>query len=196
MQHLASDVYKQAGTICWTTEEYLASEHGKANPHVGLFEIHPHPNPTQKAFWWPDSPLTSVKRPLAGLKVLDITRVIAALAITCGLAEMGVSVMRVTAPHLTDFSSLHCDLNWGRWNCCLDFRKEEDKAKMRDLVLEVDVVVSEYRPGVLDKWDFGQEDVLRSVRGWRGVLYMLGGIAMGRMVHGQVGAGGSRSVMR
>ncbi|CZR63570.1 related to acyl-CoA transferases/carnitine dehydratase [Phialocephala subalpina] len=172
MQRLASDVHKQAGTICWSKEEYLSSEHGKANAHVGLFEIHPHPNAAQKAGWWTGSPLTSVKRPLAGLKVLDITRVIAAPAIGRGLAEMGASVMRVTAPHLCDYSSLHCDLNWGKWNTCLDFRKEEDREKMRKLVLEADVVISGYRPGVLDKWGFGQEDILKLCDGReRGVIY-------------------------
>jgi hypothetical protein len=172
MQRLASDVYKQAGTICWTKEEFLASEHYKANAHVGLFEIHPKPNPTQKAGWWADSPLTSAKRPLAGLKVLDITRVIAAPAIGRGLAEMGASVMRVTAPHLVDYSSLHCDLNWGKWNTFLDFRQEEDREKMKALVLEADVVISGYRPGVLDKWGFGQEDILKLCEGReRGIIY-------------------------
>jgi hypothetical protein len=172
MQTLATDVHRQAGTICWSKEEYLESEHGKANSHVGLFEIHSHPNMNQKAGWWTPSPLTGVKRPLAGLKVLDITRVIAAPAIGRGLAEMGASVMRVTAPHLVDYSALHCDLNWGKWNCFLDFRKDEDRKQMRQLVLEADIVISGYRPGVLDKWGFGQEDILKICEGReRGVIY-------------------------
>ncbi|KUJ08286.1 alpha-methylacyl-CoA racemase [Mollisia scopiformis] len=172
MQRLASDVYKQAGTICWTKEEYLNSEHGKANAHVGLYEIHSHPNPAQRSGWWTDAPLTGIKRPLAGLKVLDITRVIAAPAIGRGLAEIGASVMRVTAPHLVDYSSLHCDLNWGKWNTFLDFRKEEDREKMRKFVLEADVVISGYRPGVLDKWGFGLEGILKICEGrGRGVVY-------------------------
>jgi len=172
MQRLASDVYKQAGTICWTPEEFVASEHGKANAHVQLFDLHSHPDASQPPSWWPEAPETSARRPLAGLKVLDITRVIAAPAITRGLAEMGASVMRVTAPHLADFSSLHCDLNWGKWNTCLDFRKEEDRAKLRELILEADVVVEGYRPGVLDKWGLGQEGVLKICKDrGRGVIY-------------------------
>jgi hypothetical protein len=173
MQRLASDVYKQAGTICWTKEEYAASEHGKANAHVGLWELHSHPNSNQNPGWWPESALTGVKRPLAGLKVLDITRVIAAPSITRGLAEMGASVMRVTAPHLVDFSSLHCDLNWGKWNTCLDLRKPEDREKMRKLILDADVVVEGYRPGVLDKWGLGKDNVLKICEGRnRGVIYV------------------------
>jgi hypothetical protein len=160
MQQRASERYKQAGTICWTTDEFRKSEHGKANAHVGLFEIHTHANSNQKPCWWPDSPQSSARRPLAGLKIVDLTRIIAAPAISRGLAELGASVMRVTAPHLTDMSVLHVDLNWGKWNCSLDFRVEEDRAALRALIMEADVVVSGYRPGVLDKWGFSYKDIL------------------------------------
>jgi hypothetical protein len=160
MQRLASDVYKQAGTICWTTEEFKNSEHGKANAHVGLYEIHDIKNEKQPACWWPDSAETSAQRPLAGLKVIDLTRVIAAPAATRGLAELGASVMRVTAEHITDLSSLHVDLNWGKWNAHLDFRKEEDCEKLRALVRDADVVVQGYRPSVLDKYGFSPEGLL------------------------------------
>jgi hypothetical protein len=175
MQTIASDKYKQAGTICWTTEEFKQSEHGKANAHVGLFEIREHASTasSQGPSWWPDSPHTSASRPLAGLKVLDITRVIAAPAITRGLAELGASVMRVTAPHLVDYSSLHCDLNWGKWNSHLDFRKDEDRATLRELIKDADVVVTAYRPHVLDKWGFGEKDILEMCKDReRGVVYV------------------------
>ncbi|KNG51911.1 CoA-transferase family iii [Stemphylium lycopersici] len=160
MQRLASDEYKQAGTICWTTEEFKKSEHGKANAHVGLYEVHEIKNEKQPACWWPDSPKTSAKRPLAGLKVVDLTRVIAAPALTRGLAELGASVMRITAEHITDMSTLHIDLNWGKWNAHLDFRKEEGREKLRALVRDADVVVQGYRPGVLDKYGFSAEGLL------------------------------------
>jgi hypothetical protein len=173
MQRLASDVYKQAGTICWTAEEFQASEHYKANAHVGLYEVHEHKSPTQPPCWWQDAPHTSAKRPLGGLKVVDITRVIAAPAITRGLAELGASVMRVTAPHLADYSVLHCDLNWGKWNCSLDFCKDKDCEKLRALISDADVVVTAYRPYVLDKWGFGEEDILKLCSNRkRGVVYV------------------------
>ncbi|KAF2713518.1 CoA-transferase family III [Pleomassaria siparia CBS 279.74] len=160
IQKLASDVYKQAGTICWTTEEFKNSEHGKANAHVGLFEIHDVKNEKQPPCWWPESPETSVQRPLAGLKVVDLTRVIAAPAVTRGLAELGASVMRVTASHITDMSILHCDLSWGKWSSHLDFRQQDDREKLRALVREADVVVQGYRPGVLDKYGFSLDGLL------------------------------------
>lgn len=161
MQRLASDVYKQAGTICWTTNEFKASEHGKANAHVGLYEIQDIENKSQPACWWPSSPQTSAQRPLAGLKVLDLTRIIAAPAMTRGLAELGASVMRVTSDKITDMSTLHLDLNWGKWNSHLDFRNEDDRAKLRELVRDADVVVQGYRPDVLNKYGFGMDDLLQ-----------------------------------
>jgi hypothetical protein len=160
MQRLASDVYKQAGTICWTTEEFKASEHGKANAHVGLYEIHDVPNTKQPACWWPESAETSSRRPLAGLKVVDLTRIIAAPAMTRGLAELGASVMRVTASHITDMSNLHIDLGWGKWSSHLDFRNPSDVEKLRTLIMEADVVVQGYRPDILNKYGLGMDALL------------------------------------
>lgn len=172
MEHRASEIYGQAGTICWSPEEYLASEHGRANSKVGLYEIHQHINATQVPCWWPSSPETSAKRPLAGLKVVDLTRVIAGPSITRSLAEMGASVMRVVAPHVADLSIVHPDLNWGKWNCFLDLRKEGDREKLRELIFDADVVVSGYRPGVLGKWGFSHDDILNiTKRRKRGLIY-------------------------
>lgn len=164
MQHRASDVYKQAGVIAETVESFRASEHGQANAHVGLFEIYPAPNPAQKPSWWPSTPQTSAARPLAGLKVVDLTRVIAAPAVTRGLAELGASVMRVTSPNLVDYSALHIDLSWGKWQCSLDLKTDEGREKLGALIQEADVVVQGYRPGVLDKYGFGQEGILELVK--------------------------------
>jgi hypothetical protein len=173
LQHTTSDVYKQAGTIAWSREEYQASDHYKANAHVGLYEVRRHQSSTQPPCWWPEAPHTSAERPLGGLKVVDICRVIAAPAITRGLAELGASVMRVTAPHLPDYDNLHCDLNWGKWNCSLDFRKEDDRERLRDLIRDADVVVTGYRPHCLDKWGFGEEDILKLCKDRdRGVIYV------------------------
>lgn len=164
MQRLASDSFKQAGTICWKPAEFQASEHGKANAHISLYDIHAVPSPTQPPTWWPSSPQTSPARPLAGLKVVDLTRVIAAPALTRGLAELGASVMRVTAPHLVDMSNLHVDMNWGKWNTHLDFRNAADRETLRQLVRDADVVVQGYRPGVLDKYGFSPEGLLELTR--------------------------------
>ncbi|KAK3701816.1 hypothetical protein LTR37_015238 [Vermiconidia calcicola] len=160
LQKQTSDKYHQSGTICYSVDEFNRSDHGQANRNVGLWEIYDKSNSSQPASWWPEIPETSHHRPLAGLKVVDLTRVIAAPAVTRGLAELGASVMRCTAPHLPDVSALHPDLNWGKWNCSLDLRRQEDRDKLRALIMDADVVVQGYRPGVLDKYGFGQQDVI------------------------------------
>lgn len=172
LQHLASVQTKQAGTIAWSIDEFRESEHGKANAHVGLWETHHHANPAQKPTWWTSSPQTSPSRPLAGLKVVDMTRIIAAPAVTRGLAELGASIMRITAPHLQDMGSLHPDLGWGKWNCSLDFRNAEDLAKAKELILGADIVVSGYRPSVLDKYGLGETGILELTKGReKGIIF-------------------------
>ena len=170
---IAIDKSFQAGTICWTKQEYAESEHGKANAHVGLFEIHAVQNAAQLPGWWTDTHLTSPNRPLAGLKVVDLSRVIAAPVITRGLAELGASVMRITASHVCDISNLHPDLNLGKWNAFLDMRSETDRRKLKDLILGADVVVQGYRPGVFDKYGFSQADILGMCKTReRGIIYV------------------------
>jgi len=172
IQDIATNQYKQAGTIAYSTEEYKASEHGKDNEHIGLFEIRHQTYPAQKPSWWPDSPLTSAKRPLAGLKVVELTRVIAGPAVGRGLAELGASVMRITSKTVTDMSILHIDLNHGKWNADLNLREEADREKLRELVRDADVFLQGYRPHVLDKYGFGEEGVLDLVKDReRGIIY-------------------------
>jgi crotonobetainyl-CoA:carnitine CoA-transferase CaiB-like acyl-CoA transferase len=164
---------RQAATICLSASEYKASEQAKAIADVGLYKLNHHASAAQAPSWWPSTPDTGPARPLAGLKVLDLTRVIASPTITRGLAELGASVMRVTAPHLPDYSGLLPDLNWGKWNCSLDFRVEEDRQRLQALLKAADVVVNGYRPGVLDKYGLGFVDVQKigDERG-RGFIYV------------------------
>ncbi|KAI8951062.1 CoA-transferase family III domain-containing protein [Xylaria longipes] len=173
IDELMNEQYKQAGTIAWTSEEYFASEHGQANGHVGLYELSK--TGSQPASWWPtnDSYPPSPKRPLAGLKVVDLCRVIAGPVIGRSLAEMGASVMRITSPLITDISALHQDLNWGKWNTSLHLKDEAEKEKLRDLIKEADVVVDGYRPGVMERLGFGREAIFALVKDReRGIIHV------------------------
>ncbi|CAK1355042.1 unnamed protein product [Cercospora beticola] len=173
LETLLNEQAKQACTIANTWEAYRDSAHGRANADVNLFEVHHRPVENQAPCWWSSAGATAtLQRPLAGLKIVDLTRVIAGPSISRGLAELGASVMRATAPHLPDFTGLHPDLNWGKWNCCLDLRQAEDREKLRKLIQEADVVVDGYRPGVFDKYGFGMENVLEQCRERKfGVIY-------------------------
>ncbi|TFK19299.1 CAIB/BAIF family enzyme [Coprinopsis marcescibilis] len=174
LDELMNVKHRQAGTICMTQEEYLASEHGKANSQIGLYEIHHIPNQKQAASWWgtPESVEASPKRPLFGLKVVDLTRMIASPVVCRELAEMGASVMRITSPNIPDLCHLNLDMQWGKWNAHLDLRRDEDRLTLRELIEEADVVVDGYRPGVMEKWGFGKNDVLDLFKDKeRGIVY-------------------------
>jgi len=102
LQALA-DEHRQAGTICYTPDEYRNSAHGLANAHAGLFTITHHPfapPPPPEAAYTTGSPrhraLTGT--PPRRVEVVDLTRIIAGPTISRGLAELGASVMRITAP--------------------------------------------------------------------------------------------------
>lgn len=166
LDHLMNEDYLQAGTIAYSTEEFFATEQGKATERVGLYEIFKEPESSHPASWWKDNEglRASPKRPLVGLKIVDLTRVIAGPTIARGLAEQGASVMRIVSPHITDLSPLHQDLNWGKWNAHLHLKNEEDKEKLRTLILDADVVIDGYRPGVMERFGFGRSDIFNLVK--------------------------------
>jgi hypothetical protein len=159
----ATEDAKQSGHIGNSTEEYLKSEHWRANAHVGLFEMRHIDDARHKPSWWPSTTETSPARPLAGLKVVDLTRIIAGPSISRGLAELGASVMRVISPNIPDWVGLHIDLNWGKWNTYIDLNEEQGRSQLTDLISDADIFINGYRPGVLDKYGFSLEDIAQLV---------------------------------
>ena len=172
IQQLTSDVYGQAGTICWSIQEYKNSDHGKTNAHVGLWETHVIPNPNQKPSWWNSVEQTSAQRPLAGLKVVDVTRILAAPTISRTLAGYGASVMRIISPNIDDKTIFLPDVGWGKWNAFVDLTTDTGKQILRELIAEADVFLIGYRPNVLDKYGFSKQEVLDLVATRsKGIIY-------------------------
>lgn len=84
-------------------------------------------------------------RPLAGTRVLDLTRVIAGPVCTRTLALLGADVLRVDPPHLPEPDWQHFDTGHGKRSTRLDARSDA----FRHLLDAADVVVLGYRPGSL-----------------------------------------------
>ncbi|KAH6970324.1 putative L-carnitine dehydratase [Fusarium avenaceum] len=161
IDRLSNDVVKTSGTVCHTIDSYRETEQGKANAHVGLWETFKR-NDHQTASWWFSDigrKPTDASRPLAGLKVLDFTRIIAGPVVTRGLAELGASVLRVTSRSVPDATVYHPELNWGKWNTTLDLNNSHEREKLRELIMDCDVFVTSYRPSALDKFGFGVDDI-------------------------------------
>ena len=98
-------------------------------------------------------------RPLAGLRVLDLTRMIAGPVAGRVLTSWGADVLAVRGPHLPTVPWLDLDNGFGkRWRL-LDLRAADDRDAFLTLVRRADAVVQSYRPGALDRWGLGASDL-------------------------------------
>jgi hypothetical protein len=93
--------------------------------------------------------LPPADRPLAGVRVLDLTRVIAGPAAARYLAAHGADVLRIEPPGFADVPLLAVDTGFGKRAAALDLTRGEDRRRFDDLVRGADVVVHGYRPGAL-----------------------------------------------
>ncbi|MFE7173501.1 CoA transferase [Streptomyces sp. NPDC057616] len=88
--------------------------------------------------------------PAAGLRVLDLTRVLAGPVATRTLALLGADVLRVDPPQLPELPDQHADTGFGKRSATLDLTA--DRRAFEDLLETADVVVTGYRPGTLDRF--------------------------------------------
>ncbi|MYR64088.1 hypothetical protein GTY54_50435, partial [Streptomyces sp. SID625] len=93
--------------------------------------------------------------PAAGVRVLDLTRVIAGPVATRTLALLGADVLRVDPPHLPELADQHADTGFGKRSAALD--PATDRAAFEELLAGADVVVTGYRPGALDRFGLSPE---------------------------------------
>jgi crotonobetainyl-CoA:carnitine CoA-transferase CaiB-like acyl-CoA transferase len=113
--------------------------------------------------------LPSGERPLSGVRVLDLTRVLAGPTGARTLAEHGADVLRVTAAHLPAQPEVDADTGHGKLSARLDLRSAGDHERLLSLVREGDVFVQSYRPGALGARGLSPE-TLAAVR--PGIVYV------------------------
>jgi crotonobetainyl-CoA:carnitine CoA-transferase CaiB-like acyl-CoA transferase len=109
----------------------------------------------------PPQPLPPASRPLSGVRVLDLTRVIAGPVCGRTLAGHGADVLLVTARHLPSIEPLVMETGLGKRACEIDLRSHAGQQAFRLLLQEADVLVQGYRPGGLDALGFGPEEAAR-----------------------------------
>jgi len=106
--------------------------------------------------------------PLSGLKVLDLTRVLSGPFGTMWLATMGANVIKIEnptdpdvtrnyAPGINGKSTYFPTVNHNKRGITLNLKAEEGKEIFRELVKQADVVIENFRPGVMDKLGLGYE---------------------------------------
>ena len=108
--------------------------------------------------------------PLAGFVVLDLTRVLAGPYCTMMLADLGATVIKVEHPdggdearHFLPFvdeeSGYFATFNRGKKSIALDLQKSEDRAIFEGLLSIADVLVENFRPGVIDRLGYGWDTI-------------------------------------
>ncbi|MEU6673871.1 CoA transferase [Streptomyces sp. NPDC046925] len=95
--------------------------------------------------------------PCAGLRVLDLTRVLAGPVATRTLALLGADVLRIDAPQLPESQEAHNDTGMGKRSTTLDLRDAADHRLFGELLDAADVVVTGYRPGALERFGLSPE---------------------------------------
>lgn len=110
---------------------------------------------------------------LSNIRVLDLTRVMAGPYCTMYLADLGAEVIKIEIPGTGDDtrkfppfkngeSLYYCNINRNKKGVTLNLKKPEGKELFKEMVKNADVVVENYRPGVMDKLGVGY-DVLKEV---------------------------------
>ena len=108
--------------------------------------------------------------PLAGVRVLDFTRVLAGPAASLALADLGAEVIKIEPPGRGDEtrtfppikggeSHSYLSVNRGKKSVVIDLKSPDGLQLAKDLAAKCDIVVENYRPGVMDRLGLGYEAV-------------------------------------
>jgi crotonobetainyl-CoA:carnitine CoA-transferase CaiB-like acyl-CoA transferase len=133
---------KGAGGMARTSEEWVQHPQAAAIAALPLLEI-------VKIGEARSEPLPKGDRPLSGVRVLDLTRVLAGPTCARTLAEHGADVLKITARHLPNLGYQEWDTGHGKLSAELDLREPANVEKLLGLVRESDVFSQGYRPGTL-----------------------------------------------
>ncbi|ODM22887.1 hypothetical protein SI65_00476 [Aspergillus cristatus] len=156
------------GEICYTPDGWRKTEMGKRLAEHPLInykrQSHAIPTPPTP---FPSRIGSSDRRPLAGVKVVELVRIIAGPVIGNTLAAFGADVIRVGCDKLRDLNVLQLSLNTGKRTIDLDLNNPKDKQRLHDLLQDADVFVQGFRPKTIARKGFGLNDLL-SLAGTRG----------------------------
>ncbi len=134
-----------AGLVVTATRsfaEWDAHPQGAAVAQLPLFSIERIGNA-------PPRPLAAGERPLSGVRVLDLTRIIAGPVCGRTLAVHGADVMLVTAAHLPAMLPLVIDTGRGKLSTSIDLRATPGRVTLTGLLRDADIFIQGYRPGAI-----------------------------------------------
>jgi CoA:oxalate CoA-transferase len=128
--------------------------------------------------------MTAPDRPLDGIRVLDLTRMVSGPLCTRILADLGADVIKVeelggdptryVGPHVDGIGVYFAQMNAGKRNVSIDLKANGGRDLLRELISRCDVLVENYRPGVLERLIDSPEElraqfpelIICSISGW------------------------------
>ena len=141
---------------CRNFAEWDAHPQGQAVAALSLFTIERINDTEPRAL----PTLNADDRPLTGLRVLDLTRILAGPVCGRMLAAYGADVMLINSPHLPNIESI-ADTSRGKFSAHADLRTSAGRDALKNLLATSHVFVQGYRPGGLAAHGFGPEDAAR-----------------------------------
>jgi crotonobetainyl-CoA:carnitine CoA-transferase CaiB-like acyl-CoA transferase len=154
-----SDELEEAVVAAGATGSVVRTEDEWArHPHKAVLDTLPLLEVTRIGDSAPE-PLPVGPRPLSGLRVLDMTRILAGPTAARTLAEHGADVLRIGAERLPDNESMRQDTGHGKRSAELDLMTAEGLATLRELTAGADVFSQGYRPGAFDRLGLSPEEL-------------------------------------
>ncbi|HEX5377896.1 MAG TPA: CoA transferase, partial [Phenylobacterium sp.] len=143
------------GAMARTPEEWDTSEQGRILASRPVVEV-------TRIADGPPTPLpASGTAPLSGVRVLDLTRVLAGPTCARTLAQYGADVLYVASPNLPSTAGFVTDTNHGKLSTHLDLTEPRDLERLKQLAATADVFSQGYRTGGLERMGLGPLDLAR-----------------------------------
>ncbi|WP_108513119.1 CoA transferase [Bradyrhizobium algeriense] len=148
--------YAGGGVVAFmrSHDEWSATPHAKALAGLPLISITKIGEAAPKP--WPKG-----DRPLAGLRVLDLSRVIAGPVAGRTLAAHGADVLLISGPELPAIPWLTIDTGRGKLTSFVELKNEQGRGVLRDLLAAADIFSQGYRPRAIAGLGFSPEDAAR-----------------------------------
>jgi crotonobetainyl-CoA:carnitine CoA-transferase CaiB-like acyl-CoA transferase len=140
-------------------DEWSATPHAKALAELPLISIEKIGDAAPKP--WPQRDRPQGERPLAGVRVLDLSRVIAGPVAGRTLAVHGADVLLISGPQLPAIPWLTIDTGRGKLSSFVELRSEQGRGVLRDLLAQADLFSQGYRPSAIASLGFSPEEAAR-----------------------------------
>jgi crotonobetainyl-CoA:carnitine CoA-transferase CaiB-like acyl-CoA transferase len=135
-------------------DEWSATPHAQALAKLPLISIEKIGNAAPKP--WPAG-----DRPLAGIRVLDLSRVIAGPVAGRTLAAHGADVLLISGPDLPAIPWLTIDTGRGKLTSFVELKSEQGRGALRDLLASADIFSQGYRPQAIANVGFSPQDAAK-----------------------------------